>query len=110
MVRRLRLLGHDVVWVREDLRGLPDDQLLAIATDDGRIVLTEDRDFGYLAIALKQPTVGVIIAEVNALPGTLTEVSNHVADAVVALGDDANGWLTVIGPGRIRQRRLPEPS
>jgi predicted nuclease of predicted toxin-antitoxin system len=108
LVQLLRQQGHDVVWVREEHRGLPDDQLLAIATANGRIVLTEDRDFGYLVIALRQPSVGVVIAEINGLPGTASEVANHVAEVVSKLGADANGWLTVIEPGRVRQRKLPE--
>jgi predicted nuclease of predicted toxin-antitoxin system len=109
LVQLLRQQGHDVVWVREDHRGLPDDQLLAIATASGRIVLTEDRDFGYLVIALRQPSIGVVIAEINGLPGTASEVANHVAEVVSKLGAAANGWLTVIEPGRVRQRKLPEP-
>jgi predicted nuclease of predicted toxin-antitoxin system len=104
----LREQGHDVVWVRETLRGFPDDQLLALASDDDRIVLTEDRDFGYLVIALRQPSVGVVIAEINNFPGTAAEIAKHVADVVSSLGDNARGWLSVIEPGRVRQRKLPE--
>lgn len=108
LVQLLRAQGHDVVWVRETLRGTPDDQLLALATADDRIVLTEDRDFGYLTIALRQPAIGIIIAEINSLPGSASEISKHVADVVSTLGDNAKGWLTLIEPSRVRQRRLPE--
>ena len=107
LVQLLRAQGHDVVWVRDTLRGTPDDQLLVLATADDRIVITEDRDYGYLTIGLHQPAIGIIIAEINALPGPAIEVSKHVVAAVSSLGNDAKGWVTVIEPGRVRQRKLP---
>ena len=49
-VMELRILGHDVLTVQEaGNRGNTDDQVLAFATLDGRVVLTHDRrDFAHL--------------------------------------------------------------
>ena len=44
VVAGLRHRGHDVTWAREGHRGEDDDVLLAMATADGRIVVTEDRE------------------------------------------------------------------
>ena len=44
----LRDEGHDVDWAYETYRGTPDTNLLNIATDDGRLLITYDKDYGAL--------------------------------------------------------------
>lgn len=57
----LRERGCDVATAAEiSTPGAQDHQLLALAHDSGRIVLTHDSDFGRLAIADGQPFVGII--------------------------------------------------
>jgi len=46
LVERLRQSGHDVVYVFESRRGAADDDILAMAFDQRRILITEDKDFG----------------------------------------------------------------
>jgi predicted nuclease of predicted toxin-antitoxin system len=45
----LRERGHDVAWVRADAPGSSDDDVLARAMREGRVLLTFDKDFGELA-------------------------------------------------------------
>jgi hypothetical protein len=48
---RLRSLGHDVLAVKErvDLIGLPDEELLAVAAGESRVLVTENvKDFAVL--------------------------------------------------------------
>ena len=57
----LRGLGHDVTIISVDYPpGLPDQDVLAIAHREGRIVLTNDRDFGELVFRQHAPHAGVI--------------------------------------------------
>ena len=60
-VASLRSDGHDVLYALESLRGFRDDQILRRAFQEQRILLTEDKDFGDLAIRLRQPVVGIIL-------------------------------------------------
>jgi predicted nuclease of predicted toxin-antitoxin system len=54
-------LGHDATRVGKDHPpGLPDDQVLAIAVAERRILLTNDRDFGDLIFRQNQAHAGVI--------------------------------------------------
>jgi predicted nuclease of predicted toxin-antitoxin system len=54
--------GHDVARVgKEYPHGLPDDQVLAIAHRERRILIADDRDFGELVFRLRQPHAGVIL-------------------------------------------------
>jgi len=58
----LRGLGHDVARLAVDYpAGLPDPRVLAIAAAEGRVLLTNDRDFGELVFRLRQSHAGVIL-------------------------------------------------
>lgn len=48
-VTALRGGGHDVAWVRTEAPGEPDQEVLARAQREKRILLTFDKDFGELA-------------------------------------------------------------
>ena len=61
VVAYLRLEGFDVFDVIENgLSGSDDEQLLALAHAQGRIVVAHDSDFGTLAIAAGKPFKGII--------------------------------------------------
>jgi predicted nuclease of predicted toxin-antitoxin system len=61
LIPYLRSLGHDATRIGKDHpSGLPDTQVLAIATAEGRILITDDRDFGDLVFQHRQPHAGVI--------------------------------------------------
>ena len=57
----LRDDGHDVTHVLEKIAGATDDEVLLAAYDEGRILLTEDKDFGELVYRLKKPSRGIIL-------------------------------------------------
>jgi predicted nuclease of predicted toxin-antitoxin system len=44
----LRNSGHDVLWIREASPGATDDEVLACARNEERLLLTFDKDFGQL--------------------------------------------------------------
>ncbi len=48
VVRALRAAGHDVVAVTEMAPAANDETVIEIALNDGRLLLTEDKDFGQL--------------------------------------------------------------
>jgi len=56
----LALRGHDVQEVRDRASDLEDDEILRWAYTEGRVVVTVDKDFGTLAVALGQPHGGIV--------------------------------------------------
>jgi predicted nuclease of predicted toxin-antitoxin system len=57
----LRKLGHDVTRIAADYpAGLLDPKILSIARAEGRILITDDRDFGERKFRFKHPHAGVI--------------------------------------------------
>ncbi len=66
VVSVLRAEGHDVVYVPETMTGWPDDRILDHAYQTGRILISEDKDFGELVYRLKLPAKGVVLIRINA--------------------------------------------
>src|SRR2546427_5939298 len=61
VVRALRSEGHDVVAVNEFQKRSVDRELMEMAQRDERILLTEDKDFGWLAFVAHLKSPGVVL-------------------------------------------------
>ena len=57
----LKEQGHDVFSVYEEMRGAEDDLLLAMAYAEGRILVTNDKEFGEKVVREGKPHKGVVI-------------------------------------------------
>ena len=105
VVRALRAAGHDVVALAEVTSHTDDTQLMAQAAQDGRIVLTEDKDFGWLTFVAAQATAGVVLVRFPA------DARARLGAEVVALVTDHSaeiaGAFTVLQPGQARITRPP---
>lgn len=103
-VSALRAVGHDVASVSETCPGANDAQVLTIAQDENRILLTFDKDFGELAWRAHLPaTCGVILFRLP--PPPAASVGEALASRV-AERDDWAGHFSVIEAGRVRMRKL----
>lgn len=60
LANALRTVGHDVDFVGDWERDPGDDEILRIAHEQERIVITRDKDFGTLAVLQQQPNCGII--------------------------------------------------
>lgn len=61
VVAELRRLGHDVISIHEYSPGIDDPPILDLAVNEGRIVVTNDKDFGELVYRSGLPHVGVVL-------------------------------------------------
>lgn len=61
----LREKGYDVKWIGEFAAGSSDRTVYQIAQESGRIILTEDKDFGELAVRYKFKAEGVILLRIS---------------------------------------------
>ena len=61
IVARLRDGGHDVAYVPESFAGIRDDEVLARANAEDRVLLTEDKDFGDLAFFYGSRSLGIVL-------------------------------------------------
>jgi predicted nuclease of predicted toxin-antitoxin system len=61
-VTELETAGHDIVWVRTVAPGSKDEDVLALAVREERIILTFDKDFGELAWRTGLPvSTGIVL-------------------------------------------------
>ena len=65
LVASLRDHGHDVLYIKEEKPGSNDDEVLSIAYNEDRILITEDTDFGELVYRLKKPSKGIILIRID---------------------------------------------
>jgi len=65
LVAALREHVHDVSYVLETNAGISDDEVLSEAYNDGRILLTEDKDFGELVYRLRKSSRGIILIRID---------------------------------------------
>jgi predicted nuclease of predicted toxin-antitoxin system len=99
----LRAAGHDVSMVASVSPGAPDEDVVALAVAEGRVLVTEDNDFGELAFQQgAYPTGLVRIAMPRSLPA---QKAARLVD--VLAGADAQGAVLVMELTRIRRRDLP---
>lgn len=58
--KELEAAGYDVVWAGNWSEDPGDDEILARAYSEGRILVTLDKDFGELAIVQETPHCGIL--------------------------------------------------
>lgn len=66
LVERLRRDGYDLTYVVESMRGASDTAVLERAQTEGRLLLTEDKDFGELVYRLRRSVPGIILLRFDA--------------------------------------------
>jgi predicted nuclease of predicted toxin-antitoxin system len=104
-VDTLRTRGHDVLWIRTDAPGSSDQDVLAKASAEDRILLTFDKDFGELAFRAGLPAAsGVVLFRFP--PISATSVA-QIAVAVLESRIDWAGHFSVVEERRLRMTLLP---
>lgn len=93
--------GHDVVWTGDWEQDPGDDEILAIAHKENRVLITLDKDFGELAIVFGQPHSGIV-----RLVNMSTKQQGEVCKEVLARYETnlLNGALITAERDRVRVR------
>jgi predicted nuclease of predicted toxin-antitoxin system len=100
VVRGLRSDGHDVLAICELQERSIDREIIEMAYREGRILLTEDKDFGWLAYVAKVSNPGVVLIRFPAWArGSL---ATSVSALVAQFGSQLHGAFAVLRPGWVR--------
>lgn len=103
----LRELGHDVVHLRDrGLQKLPDDEILALALVEQRVILSIDLDFAQLLAVSKRALPSVILFRLgnenyDEINQRLIEVLNNCQQ------DLATGAIVSVNNETFRVKKLP---
>lgn len=100
VVSSLRSAGYDVVAVAEYMQRSVDRELIEQASAEQRILLTEDKDFGWLVYVSHTSSAGVILIR---FPGNArATLAETVLQLVQTQRETLFGTFVVVGPGQIR--------
>lgn len=103
VVRALRSKGYDVLAVSEYMRRSDDRDLIEQSHRENRILLTEDKDFGWLVFASHAVSAGVILIRYpNNVRSTLGQ---SVLQLVEQYGRELVNAFVVVQPGQVRFSR-----
>jgi predicted nuclease of predicted toxin-antitoxin system len=100
-IKTLEASGHDVVWSGDWSEDPGDEEILAKAHNEGRILVTLDKDFGELAILKGKPHSGIL---------RLVNLSARQQGIVCLRVFEAHGQalqsgaIITVEPGRLRLR------
>jgi predicted nuclease of predicted toxin-antitoxin system len=103
LAKALREAGHDVVRVPAQ-SGLDDLAVARRAQREDRVLLTQDTDFGRIALRHGQPRTGVII--LRAPVANLEGVAARLVHVVEHAGDDLSNAITVLDDRGVRSRPI----
>lgn len=104
-VRALRAAGHDVLAVQETIPGAPDRDVIALAATERRVLLTEDKDFGWLYFASGEHSAGVVL--VRYPPSVRSGLGRAMVALVEELGQQLADAFVVLEPGQVRLSPRP---
>jgi predicted nuclease of predicted toxin-antitoxin system len=107
VVEWLRQNGHDVFSVRESMRGEEDERILQFAEQDGRLIVTDDKDFGELVFNRGLNSHGVVLARLHAV--TLAERIARLTAIWPVVEEHSPGTFIVVTDQNVRVRPIGRP-
>jgi predicted nuclease of predicted toxin-antitoxin system len=102
IVKRLRDLGHNVVYVAELAPGIDDDTVLRQSHERDAILLTSDKDFGDLVFRRRLLHSGIVLLRLEGLPPE--DKASAVAVMLDLHGLELSGKFAVLTERTLRIR------
>jgi predicted nuclease of predicted toxin-antitoxin system len=100
-VEALKAAGHDVIWAGEWPTDPGDEEILVLAHQEGRTLITLDKDFGELAVVRGHAHAGiirlVILSAAQQAPACLMVLNRYGTEL-------QSGAIVTVEPGRVRVR------
>ncbi len=93
-IQALREKGHDVSWVLETAPGANDENVIQLANEGRRVLITLDKDFGRLAVhGTTRITEGIVLFRVATDNPTRFAVLVTKVWKAVTTGQATSAWL-----------------
>jgi len=100
IIAALRIEGHDVYAIHELHPQIDDEAVLKIATEQNRILLTSDKDFGELVYRLKFLSAGIVLLRIPELSNS--EKASLVLLLIQTHGAKLNASFCVVKFDKVR--------
>lgn len=106
IVERLRLGGHDVLYIAELDPGIDDETVLNRSRQLDAVLLTADKDFGELVLRQRIPHSGVLLIRLAGLtPDLKAELTAAIFDQHA---EELSGGIAVLSKAALRIRKQPQ--
>ncbi len=104
MVKAIRCLSYDVLDIKEqNLFGISDNDLIKMAHDTGRILITFDKDFSNIIMYPPCKYHGIIVLRLSKM--IIENAVNHLIEFIKNLSaEQIDGRLAILEPDRVRFR------
>ncbi len=96
----LKNAGYDVLFVGDWKPSASDDEVLQKANEEGRILITDDKDFGELVFRLGKPSSGIILIRTS----TTNPATRFDLLGILLKSTDAYGKFIVLKDNVIKIR------
>ena len=103
IVETLRSKGHSVFYVKEEMPGVIDEEVLQTANEKGCILITQDKDFGELVFRTKLLHQGIILIRLSGLKPI--EKANLVATTIETYQTEIINVFVVINKNQVKIRK-----
>jgi predicted nuclease of predicted toxin-antitoxin system len=104
VVAWLRTMGQDVLYAAENLSGNSDEKLLDLARLEGRVIVTDDKDFGELNFHRRAVSSGIILLRLT--DKTVAGRLERLARVWPTIATRAHGSFMVISDKKVRLRPI----
>lgn len=104
LVESLKMAGCDIRQLASQETSLSDEDVLKIAYEEERILLTDDKDFGEWVVRRKSPVHGLIIVRIDPLEINLK--ISQLIDIYKNFKDELRGKILIVGPEHYRLRPI----
>ena len=97
--------GNDVLEIRVIRPGADDEWVVNLSVSENRILLTEDKDFGWLIYAHGHKAIGVIFLRYPV--SERHRICQELVELVKQQDENLIGCFVTVTPKRIRISRMP---
>ena len=105
LARALLEAGNDVVEIRVIRPGADDEWVVNLSVSENRILLTEDKDFGWLIYAHGHKAIGVIFLRYPV--SERHRIAQDLVELIKQQNENLIGCFVTVTPNRIRIGRMP---
>lgn len=104
IINSLRDNGIAVMAINEEYKGIEDREVIEIARQNDKIILTEDKDFGEWVFSHRVKNISVIFLRYHFkdLQEVIQALHSVISDHTIEL----KGYFTTITPKKIRRREI----
>jgi len=101
----LRGQDLDVRYITEITPSINDEEVIRLANDEGRILITNDKDFGELVFRQSKIVLGVLL--IRAINERASNKIRLVREVLEKARNKLAGYFVVVNEAGIRMKKIP---